>query len=72
MCLVVLKAKGLSSSSSFSPTSIVVHCSCPCWHFSNNRIGFGELLDDLKGHMFFCNLSFNPKPSSLDVEGCCG
>jgi hypothetical protein len=29
-------------------------------------------LDDLKGHMFFCNLSFNPKPSSLDVEGCCG
>jgi hypothetical protein len=71
MCLVLLKAKGLSSSS-FSSTSIVVRCYPPCWHFSNNRFGFGELLDDLKRHMFFCKLSFNPIASSLDVEGYCG
>ncbi len=56
----------------FHETSIVVCCFPPCWHFSNTRFGFGELLDDFKGHMFFCDLSLNLKASSLNVEGCCG
>ncbi len=33
---------------------------------------FQLFIDDLRGHLFLCNLSFNSKTLSLDVEGCYG
>jgi len=70
MCLVYLKARVFPSSS--SSNSIVVYYFSFCKHFSNVRFGFGELLDDLKRHLFFFNFSFNFEALGLDVEGCCG
>jgi hypothetical protein len=65
MCLVLLKAKVFPSSS--SSNSIIIYYYSFCRHFSNARFGYGELLDDLKGHLFFFNFSFNFKALGLDV-----
>jgi hypothetical protein len=48
MCLVLLKARVFPSSS--SSNSIIVYYSF-YRHLSNVRFGFGELLDNLKGHL---------------------
>jgi hypothetical protein len=69
-CLVLLKARVFPSSS--SSNSIVVYYSSFCRHFSDARFGFGKLLDNLRGHLFFFNFSFNFEALGLNVEGCCG
>jgi hypothetical protein len=66
MCIVLLKARVFPSSSSS------VYYFSFCRHFSNARFGFGELLDNLRGYLFFFNFPFNFEAPGLDVEGCCG
>jgi len=60
MCLVLLKANGVSSSSPHETPlqSIILFL---VYVFLTLDFGFGDLLDDLKGHLFFYSLSFNSK-----------
>jgi hypothetical protein len=41
-------------------------------HFFSFKFGFGNLMDDFRGHLFFYSLSFNFETLGLDVKGCWG